>query len=405
MKRVAWIYPSFAAAGGGETYTINALQALAQCEFDVDLWTCDYNNAFYSLQENPYFKTSLLEGRGFLEGVGGTWRMIRRLSDALKPYDVVFAGTFPANVWAALGSHRRPVIWLCQEPKRNLYPQIMYAEAYGLRPDDYRKSSDYLHGQRIMSLFTRDAHVLLPYSVRAKLQRQLDHAAVRRTHHVLTNSPYIAAKVAQIYRHRSVHNVWAGVLPNAQTATYEPLIIVPSRLEKIKNIETVLYAVQQLVRTGDWLEDWQVVIIGDGTDAERLRTLARVLEVEAHVSFSGYITSEARDMYYARASWVVYPSLAEPLGLPIAEAAMSYKATIADAHGGPATMIRDGESGLLINMNQPQALAEALHWAMRHPQKAQHWGQAAYAHLAPTMRYDHWAINFCHTVHRLIDDM
>jgi glycosyltransferase involved in cell wall biosynthesis len=280
----------------------------------------------------------------------------------------------------------------------------MYAEAYGQRPDDFRKSSEYLQEQRVMSLFTRDAHVLLPYSVRAALQRQLDYAAVRRTHHILTNSPYIATKAAQIYRHRSIHNVWAGVLPNAQTSTYEPLIIVPSRLEKIKNIEIVLHAVRLLVSAGEWLNNWQVVIIGDGTDAKRLHALAKTLNIETQVTFSGYIASDVRDAYYARASWVVYPSLAEPLGLPVAEAAMSYKATIADAQGGPAAMIRNGESGLVINMSQPQALAEALHWAMRHPQEAQQWGQAAYAHLAPTMRYDHWAVNFCQTVRRLMDD-
>ena len=44
----------------------------------------------------------------------------------------------------------------------------------------------------------------------------------------------------------------------------------------------------------------------------------------------------------------------------IVEAMASGKPVVASAHGGPTEIVRDGETGLLVPPNDPDALADAL---------------------------------------------
>ena len=58
--------------------------------------------------------------------------------------------------------------------------------------------------------------------------------------------------------------------------------------------------------------------------------------------------------------FVLPSTLPEPFGLVVVEAMASGKAIVASAHGGPAEMIVDGESGLLVKPADPDALAQGV---------------------------------------------
>ena len=63
---------------------------------------------------------------------------------------------------------------------------------------------------------------------------------------------------------------------------------------------------------------------------------------------------------YDRAAVVVVPSRSEGFGVVCAEAMAHGKAVVAGATGGLLGLVRDGETGLLVEPGDPQALRAAI---------------------------------------------
>jgi glycosyltransferase involved in cell wall biosynthesis len=77
--------------------------------------------------------------------------------------------------------------------------------------------------------------------------------------------------------------------------------------------------------------------------------------------------------------FVLPSTLPEPFGLVVVEAMACKKAIVATAHGGPAEMIVDGESGLLVKPGGPDALAEGVVQLLRNRDLLHSMGKAAKA--------------------------
>lgn len=79
-----------------------------------------------------------------------------------------------------------------------------------------------------------------------------------------------------------------------------------------------------------------------------------------------------------RAAWCVIPSVTvEQFPRVLAEACAAGLPVIASRLGPLAEWVRDGETGLLVEPGQPQALADAMAWAESHPQQMATMGAAA----------------------------
>jgi glycosyltransferase involved in cell wall biosynthesis len=63
---------------------------------------------------------------------------------------------------------------------------------------------------------------------------------------------------------------------------------------------------------------------------------------------------------------------------PIIEAAAMAKPAVASDLGGPRELVVDGETGLLVPSNDPDALADALAGLLGSPDRARELGEAAY---------------------------
>jgi len=392
--RLAFVHPSLCERGGAENYLITAASGLAQRGHAVDILTADYDATYFPALEQAEYRVELLGGRGYHQGLAETLAMRRQLPARLQGYDLVIPVNFPAHLWTSALSRPARCVWLCFEPKRNLYPKIMYAEAGDFKAHGYRTAADYRGWRGWVRLLTRDPHVLLPYSVRSALQRSLDRLAVRRVDHILTHSPYTAEKIHRIYPGKAVDVVWAGVaVPPSDQRANEPLILVPTRLERIKNVEVVLRAIHTL-RSQGLLTGWRVVVLGTGSDELRLRTLNSSLGLDSIVTFTGFVGDAERDALYSRCAMVVYPSLAEPLGMPCVEAGLHGKPVIAANAGGPASFIEHMKTGLLVDVSQPDAVAQAIAELMASPEYVRNLGAAARTAFIPRFGLDAWLASF-----------
>ena len=130
-----------------------------------------------------------------------------------------------------------------------------------------------------------------------------------------------------------------------------PLLLSMGRLHEAKAHDITLQALTTLPDAFLW-------IAGVGPQEARLRAMAQALGVAERVRFLGWRT-DASALYRA-ADICVFPSRYEPLGNVVIQAWAHGLPVVAAASQGPAALVTDGEDGLLVPVDDPQALASAI---------------------------------------------
>ena len=137
--------------------------------------------------------------------------------------------------------------------------------------------------------------------------------------------------------------------------SYGDYLFGVSRLAPLKRFDLVLRALAEPVAAGI-----RFVIAGEGAELERLRALASHLDIADRVQFAGRLTDQQMIDHYARCRAVVFPPFNEDYGFVTIEAFMCGKPVITCTDsGGPAELVRDGDSGY-VTAPTPEALAAAM---------------------------------------------
>jgi D-inositol-3-phosphate glycosyltransferase len=119
----------------------------------------------------------------------------------------------------------------------------------------------------------------------------------------------------------------------------------------------------------------RVAVIGgnldnaDDIELARLRSLATELQVDHVVEFLGARDHTLLPTYYAAATAVLVPSDYESFGMVALEAMASGTPVIASEVGGLAFLVRDKETGFLIPVRDPKALARGIKLILADPDK------------------------------------
>ena len=104
----------------------------------------------------------------------------------------------------------------------------------------------------------------------------------------------------------------------------------------------------------------RLVIAGQGTEEEKLKALARELNLQQQVIFAGHLEQTVLAAYIKASRALILPSLTEGLGRVAIEAQFLGKPVIASRVGGIPEIVTDGETGLLVEPGDESALAEAM---------------------------------------------
>jgi glycosyltransferase involved in cell wall biosynthesis len=139
--------------------------------------------------------------------------------------------------------------------------------------------------------------------------------------------------------------------------TAAPTFLYVGRLKRYKGVETALRAAA-LAR--ERRPDLRLEIAGGGDDRERLESVRARLGLTDGVTFLGFV-SEERKRDLLRQVWgVVFPSVKEGWGISNVEAAACGTPAVASDSPGLRESVRDGETGILVPHDDPEALAAAL---------------------------------------------
>jgi glycosyltransferase involved in cell wall biosynthesis len=134
-----------------------------------------------------------------------------------------------------------------------------------------------------------------------------------------------------------------------------PVILGIGRLTKQKDFHTLINAFTEVHKT----RACRLVILGDGADLDSLRSLTREKGIQDDVDFAGFQANPYA--YLSRASLFVLSSRWEGFGMVLVEAmAFGTPVVSTDCPNGPREILKDGQYGHLVPVEDPPALAKAM---------------------------------------------
>jgi glycosyltransferase involved in cell wall biosynthesis len=202
-------------------------------------------------------------------------------------------------------------------------------------------------------------------------QARLEAKHARRADLVITVSQYCAGRLEELYR---VNN--AVVVPELidldawrQLFQANPAVPDPSKFTVLsvcrfyprKRLDVLLRAAALLA---DRIPQLEVRIVGRGPEYQRLQQLSSELRVEPAVRWLGDVGASALAAEYNRSDLFCLPTAQEGFGIVFLEAMAAGKPIVAARAAAVPEVVR---SGILVEPENPEALAEAILCLYREP--------------------------------------
>jgi len=195
------------------------------------------------------------------------------------------------------------------------------------------------------------------------LTSKLHRKTVQKSDAIIT----ISQKVRKLYED-IVDDEKISVIPlGVDTGVFKPAekrvhkddyeILYVGYLYKLKGVE---YLIRSMALVAKERRDFKLRVVGDGPEKSRLMALTKALNLEERVLFEGFVPHTQIVRYYQQCDIFCFPTLGEPFGKVILEAMACGKPVIASNVEGPAEIIEDKRTGLLIPPARPQILAKAI---------------------------------------------
>lgn len=205
-----------------------------------------------------------------------------------------------------------------------------------------------------------------PWKLVGRLGGYYDLRYYRRCDHLVGNTRGIAAWIAaQGWPARRVHHLpnftpdFRGATPVSKASLGVPddakLVLALGRLHVNKAFDV-------LIRALPLLPGAHAVIAGEGPERAALEALARQEGVADRIHLPGWRADTGALL--AAADMLACPSRIEPLGNVVLEAWSANRPVVAAAADGPTELIRTGQDGVLVPIEDAAALADGIRHAL-----------------------------------------
>jgi glycosyltransferase involved in cell wall biosynthesis len=125
------------------------------------------------------------------------------------------------------------------------------------------------------------------------------------------------------------------------------------RVSPDKNVEMLLQAFEQVAARG---RPVNLAVVGDGPSLENLRARYQ----DPRIQFTGFLRGEELATALASAEVMVFPSTTDTFGNAVLEANSAGLPAIVSDRGGPPDIVRRHQSGIIVDVTRPDALADAM---------------------------------------------
>ena len=134
--------------------------------------------------------------------------------------------------------------------------------------------------------------------------------------------------------------------------------------ERAKGFDQVMEVLPDLIRG---VPNLSFLICGDGSDRRRLEQKARMLRVEKHVVFAGFVPESEKVDHYRLADAYVMPSRSEGFGIVFLEAMACGVPVMASKIDGSREAVRDESWGVVVDPANPEEVKAGILDALRRP--------------------------------------
>ncbi len=134
-----------------------------------------------------------------------------------------------------------------------------------------------------------------------------------------------------------------------------PLILNIARFHVRKGQDYLLRAMSQVIKE---IPDTRLIIVGHGTELNKLKHLAKVLNLERHVMF--LVNRSDLSNFFIASDLFVNSTLDEGMGVVIYQAMTCDKAVVAFNAGSINEVVVNGETGILVPVKDYKALAAGI---------------------------------------------
>jgi len=145
----------------------------------------------------------------------------------------------------------------------------------------------------------------------------------------------------------------------------EKVVINVAHLAGVKGQQFLVRAIPRVVKK---IPGVRFFIVGKGELLAELKALAASLGITRELVFTGFRSDVGA--FYKIADLFVMSSVNEGLGTAVLDALAAGKTVVAADSGGIPEIIRDGETGRLVEPSNPEALARGIIDVLNHPEQA-----------------------------------
>src|SRR6201996_6761504 len=167
------------------------------------------------------------------------------------------------------------------------------------------------------------------------------------------------------------------------------VLLFVGRVQPLKGPDVALKAAARLIESDQELRrTLQVVIVGgpsgrqERADPDRMRELAAQLGISDCVRFEPPCPQAELAQWYRAATVMLTPSHSESVGLVALEAQACGTPVVAASVGGLRTVVRDGDSGILVDGHDPADWARVIKRLIGTPRRLQAMSVAARRHAS-----------------------
>lgn len=268
----------------------------------------------------------------------------------------------------ALFCHTQPSPWLCYSAKRRYgVPYIHYAQ--GICRRLYPREVDLQTSEQ----WDLERKVETHFFKISKLFYKLDFFAINEADAIIANSKFISEEIKKVYGRKDAVVCYPGVdfnefkpLPHHQSeyviekfSIRRPFLFSTNRHESHKRLEWLIEILPLVVRE---YPSVTLVLTGAFTKfyTPFLRRLAKRLNVEKNVVFTGAISERDLVSLYNQSDLYLLSSPQEDFGLGPVEAMACGTPVVAWNYAGPRETVVDGATGYLAHLYDLGDFAEKI---------------------------------------------
>ncbi len=279
-------------------------------------------------------------------------------------------------------------------------PWAIWQQLQKIKPDKILLG--HAHPRLLLAAAMQGPYATITYgndylAAQRRWHRPLFNFLLKRSRPLITISQANAQRLQQLGL-PAAHIIRPGTHPHrfrpgtTDSKTKQLMLLTICRLVPRKGIDTVLHAMPHLLETFPTLH---YQIGGQGPDLDRLQQIVARLGIGSAVNFLGFISDENLPTVYQNADVFVMPvreekqqGSMEGFGIVYLEASACGLPVIGGKSGGAADAIQAGKTGILVDSQNSEAVAQAILHLLQNPDLRQEMGRQGRLWVENEMNWD-----------------